>query len=554
MKLIKPSVSPLLFIFIILFSSGCTLSIIRQFEPGSKTSSSANPSGDDELARNMVELDGLGTGYDLVFTDPEDLSRNSVQNGSSVKPQVFLFEPDGNNFIDIKMPGKIYRRNLPKGVTGVHLSEFKTSSDARWVRTASDYQNSFKFDISVGGGVPDVASFTGSTSFKNVNENTRNHQNMYLHQDGSFEGHILALNGVYKQKLNPAFIESVNRLPDTTNTEVYNSFIRRWGTHYSNQCTYGGKCTYKFTFTQNAFSTSSDTETSFGIKAEAGAEEVKVNFDANMDIEAKSKFMKTSGAQNIEFISHGGSGARNFEDWSRDAMEFRVPIDISFVSYIHLLIPYWFPEMDPVVLDKKRALLDEALRIYFLNKAYNGNSNYGNFFNKKKIRFRATILAMEFTEVSPSNEKDATIIADKNNEIYGTIGLLAFDAKTELTFAQPVALFDLDDTHFLKKDEGTIIYFKDGEVITFNDKQKKIIHNTLEFSVNPTAVESGYLCLISKLYEKDIPVTTKFGETGLYSTDSRIKLTDASYEPQSIILTTSDGDVMTFRVKLEKLE
>ena len=174
----------------------------------------------------MVEVDGLGAGYDLVFTDPEYLSHNSVQNGSTIKPQVFLFEPDDNEYIDIKMPGKVYRRNLPKGVIGTHLAEFKTASDGRWIRTASDYQNSFKFDISVGGGVPDVAMFTGSTSFKNVNEHTRNNQNMYLHQDGSFEGHALAMNFAYKQQLNPAFIGSVESLPDTKDTAAYNAFIR----------------------------------------------------------------------------------------------------------------------------------------------------------------------------------------------------------------------------------------------------------------------------------------------------------------------------------------
>ncbi len=566
--------------------SGCTITVIHKFEdryytmggnnkpvtqstpdtnqgatptsnpgttPATAPTTTPNPP-DKNLLENMVEVAHLGAGYDLVFTDPENLAVNSVQNSNKVKPKVFVFTPDPNNFIDIKLLDREYRRNLPKGVSGNSLAGFRWSSDYRWTRTAKEYQNKSGFGFSAGGGVPGTASFTGSTSFKNIQDNTRNSERIYLNQDGYYEGHVLSIDLNYPHQLSTEFKSAVNNLPDH-DQGAYDLFIRNWGTHFSGQATFGAKCSYRFTFTKDAYSVNSENETSFEIKAEGGAEAVKVDFGTKMDIGTKTSIQNESGSQNIEFISYGGSGQSDFGEWSRDATKNRVPIDIFFVSYLELLTPTYFPEIDPTVLSQKRMLLRAAIDKYFERHKYEGSENYAGFFVKKNIKFKGTILQMEYTAVSLTNEKDWTFVSDKNNEIYGMAGLIAFDSKSDHGLSNMVTLFDVDNAHYFKAEEGFILRFTDGQEIKWGDGKSIFFRATVTFEVSPMVLETGYLSLLVDLKEKDgTNGFASFPQKNQYSSDNRIMLKDASNEPKSLVLNTSDGDILTFQYKLERVE
>jgi len=551
----------LLFLVTTMLISGCTITVIHKFDdryyqnPGNQFLKEV-PGVPESGIGNMVETSDIGAGYDIVYMNPDDLSNNSVQNNSFDKPQVFLFEPDPSNFIDIIQVGREndYRRNLPKGVDGSKLAGFKQSDNKRWTRTASEYQNSFDFKISGGGGVKDVAKFTGSTAFKNIQKNTRNSEHMYLHKDGYYEGHTLSMDMTYPHQLNPSFKRAIESLTATNDAVAYRAFITNWGTHFSQGAKFGAKCSYKFTFTKDGFSNSSESENSFGIKAEGGFEAVSFEFGLDMAIGQKSEIQKESGAQNLEFISHGGSGAKDFEQWSNDAMVNRAPIDAQLESYEALLIPKFFPEMDASILAEKRELLEAAIQQYFKDNEYSGSADYTEFYKRSKVKFRATVLQMEMTAVSSSNEKDATWWADKNNEIYGVLGLIAWDSKSNTNISPAITVFDLDNEHFIKADEGAIIAFEDGKIVDWNDGTSTTIHSIIEFEVDPTVVETGYVSLLVNLKEKEALIAyTAFPQKDIYSPDNRVRLEDASSDNKDITLFNADGDILTFRIRLERL-
>ena len=563
------SVKTLMLAALILVVSGCVITINHKFEDRyytmRGTNQPANPGPPnpidppDNLQKNMVESAFLGTAYDLVFTDPENLTANSVQNKRQRAPQVFVFTPDSSRFISINLLDREYNRNLPKGVSGNPLAGFHWSSDSRWTRTAREYQNSFGFSISGGGGVSDVAAFTGSVKFKTLQSSMSNNERIYLNQDGYYEGHLLSIDKKYKHELHSDFKSAIADLPTVYDPIVYRTFINNWGTHYSSEATFGAKCTYRFTFTKDQYASGFETESSFGLKAEGGAKAVKFEIGTEIDNATKQKIQEESGAQNIEFISHGGSGQKDFGAWSKDATANRVPIKVTFSPYQELLTSVYFPEMQANILQQKRANLERAITQYLNDNKITGSDDYKGFFDNSPVKFRATILQMEITKVSPTNEKDFFPVPDKSNEIYGYVGIAAFDESGN-QLSNPTTLFNLDEKHFIRYEEGTNLTLVDGGVMAYwTDDFKFVTRTTVEFNVRREDLKTGYVCLLSTLFERNIhPLEgsggTKFPETDKLTVFNRVLLTDAGRGPQSIILTNVDVDVLTFKVRLDRLK
>ncbi|MFQ5641226.1 MAG: MAC/perforin domain-containing protein [bacterium] len=345
--------------FLTVILAGCTLTVRGKYIPDENDTK--------QQTNNMVDAEDLGVGFDRIYMDPADLSINSVQ-GRHVRPRVFEFKPDPNPFHTIDIPrlgsnseGPV-RRNMVLGVEAETNPRFEWAEEASFIYSSNDYRNLHESSFSGSAGVEGIASFSGSASFKNVQESTRESQNMYVYKDGVFRGHTLALAQDYPHELTADFKRAVGQLSDPAS---YDHFILNWGTHYSQRATMGAKCGYRLTFNHQTAGRTSENSRSFSASVSAGIKQLEFGFGASDTRETISKTKESTKASEIKFVSYGGSGAgtSDFGTWSEHATLNSTLIDVYLMPYTELLNSRYFPS-DPLINQKRQNLADAYVNYY----------------------------------------------------------------------------------------------------------------------------------------------------------------------------------------------
>lgn len=321
---------------------------------------------------DMVVVSFLGRGFDAVRLDPQDLTKNSVKNGSLTMPKVFEFTPNVKDPIT-----HIYSNNTnelkynPKGVMGNENSKFSWSSELRWAKSASEYQKSFEHAYSGSVGVPGLASVSASASFKDVNETTNEEESIYIYKDGDYKGHTLTINMNYNHRLSAEFKNAVARL--NSYPTDYRAFINKWGTHFSKDNYLGAKCSYRFKVTKSSIFSKHESIKGFEQGVEATFGKIEGSLGASQKDEEMSSVKKEMGAEELTFISFGGSGDTEYPQWFRAAQSNRTLVDVRLTSYLDLLNPRWFPNDSRI--NEKRTNLQKALQAYYKENEFVETAN-----------------------------------------------------------------------------------------------------------------------------------------------------------------------------------
>lgn len=98
------------------------------------------------------------------------------------------------------------------------------------------------------------ASFSASTNYKEVKENTDSREIQYVSSHAYCEAYLAALEP--GANLAEGFIRAVNGLPNTTNNAKYFDFIRAYGTHYVASVRMGGRYGFQSKFETNSYMSS----------------------------------------------------------------------------------------------------------------------------------------------------------------------------------------------------------------------------------------------------------------------------------------------------------
>lgn len=206
------------------------------------------------------------------------------------------------------------------------------------------------------------ASFSASTNYKEVKENTDSREMQYVSSHAYCEAYLAALEP--GANLAEGFIRAVNGLPNTTNNAKYFDFIRAYGTHYVASVRMGGRYGFQSKFETNSYM--SMLSTGLDVSAAAGySATVECNAAASSEEAKKLSTKFNSYRQSYSIYQVGGQPPNNTEgtamDWAQTVKDDPLPVHYRLEEIASLLTEDYFPGND---IETKQALLRNATITY----------------------------------------------------------------------------------------------------------------------------------------------------------------------------------------------
>ncbi len=358
----------LVLLSLLLGAGGCTLTVTHVFDRPPVVVNNYYSSGTDGVnntpENNTLSTSGLGVGYDLVRADPEDWTENSVISVGT-RPKVFRFtpDPDPNATIDIpKLDRDAIRRRKPLGVNAETNAQFKWDDQLNFFSSATDFQESHGSSFSAGGGAMGVA-FSASASFDNTQRKTTADAKTVATKNGYFRGLKMDIDFTVPQEFTQQFSASVRNLDD--NPANYDTFIKNWGTHFSKSATIGAKCAYRLEFSNSSIGSRYGSSNEFEAEVSGGVAGVSLEAGGGYNSDEEQSVQEDTGAESINFVSYGGSGAAttSFSAWTEDAVDNPTMIDAYLLPYDTLFSRQFFPDDEQI--GRKKAAFQAALARHY---------------------------------------------------------------------------------------------------------------------------------------------------------------------------------------------
>jgi len=472
----------LLIVGLFIFAS-CTIKVMHYYPEGQGIAG-------EDIFDKMISTQDLGVGYDLVWADPEDWAKNSVQ-GAGVRPKVFEFQPDLNSgrVIDIpQLEGPATRKILPKGVFAETNARFKWSDEMRFVYSATDFRDDYSGSFSASGGAS-VASFTASAAFSKTDASTTEEKKSFAYKDGAFRGLKMEIEPSFAHEFTPQFQKAVRQL-DSTNAA---DFIKAWGTHYSQEVTIGARCAYRFEHSYLERSAVAGNSVDFELSVEGGVGALEVGVGASYGQSTMSSVKTATGTQNIDFVSYGGSGAGidDFGTWSNHAVNNPTVVDVYLESYEALLNARNFPN-DPLIV-RKRNWLNKALASHFEAGKDKTTGSAKTFdYPKKDGIFEMKVVNLRHMMIGDNYETDYS----------GSLSLLPVDRN--YTLFGPLDMIKPRNQNYINKSAGGLpAWFAKGESTwRVTNGGLKEINKSYIIQVDWDQMATGFVSLIGIIEER----------------------------------------------------
>ena len=150
------------------------------------------------------------------------------------------------------------RYSIPDNTQATSSSACNFDFSSKTTDSVSSYYNSLKMDVKAdfsGWG----ASFSASSDYKEVHENTVSHKYRYVSSHATCEAYVASVQ-INTVSLNPAFKKAVQNLPSKTTTLIdYMDFTQHWGTHVVTTLTMGGRYGVQSSVTNDDYTTMAST-------------------------------------------------------------------------------------------------------------------------------------------------------------------------------------------------------------------------------------------------------------------------------------------------------
>lgn len=331
------------------------------------SSCTSMPIGKPLNTGKILNFDWLGIGYDLVYLDPENYAAPAFP-GSKLPPKVFILEEMQPEV----MSNMTYM--VPKGVQ-LFPGSSKSALDleAKEIKSGNDYRNEMQGTLKLSGGMDNLFSVSGSTSFKEVRKQTSEREERIWRAKGERETHWLNLDLLYSSKeltLSPKFRQAVQHLGDTLS---YEAFIKAWGTHFSSTIVYGGKAYFKLTVTKKFVQSLHLDEKEFRAAVEGTFKKVQAKAEGSYSVAEETENTEYRLLKKIRTVAYGGDGSvienniGAYNAWATSVRDNPTALKLTLTEYHELLTPEFFPTDTTAekeeLLTKKR-LLKNAISKY----------------------------------------------------------------------------------------------------------------------------------------------------------------------------------------------
>ena len=209
------------------------------------------------------------------------------------------------------------------------------------------------------------ASFSASSDYKEVHENSVSHLYRYVSSHASCEAYVASVQ-INTMPLNPAFKKAVHDLPsESTALEDYKDFIQHWGTHTVTTLTMGGRYGVQSSISNDDYT--SMASSGLDIKAAAGYSGiVSLNSDAATSSQKEQAEQFESYRTDYQIYQIGGKPPLNettssFE-WAQTVKDNPLPLLYTLFPLTDYLTSQYFPNDKNI--SKKQSNLHEATTEY----------------------------------------------------------------------------------------------------------------------------------------------------------------------------------------------
>ena len=305
-----------------------------------------------DFSQAFPNVQYVGAGYDLLFTDPTAYGDSTSQRISAFVLAPSGFFPDGQHMI-------------PQGMVYLPGSSEFDDSDGTMVWSTSSLQQKFRVTVEGEVGVEDAASFTTSTFYQRVTNDLSSQQNFHYVQCHVKQLYTLAMQmlpgaNFWPQFLSPAFQATVANLGTE---ESYLQLIANFGTHFAKSVSYGGNYFIDLTISASSWEHSSQDDVGFKAGVEGVVEGIKLGGSVGFETGQSSANAQGIGLMQQQLRAGGGNAVdASFQDWQQNWQTNMIPVSVVFAPYTALLTAEYFPS-DPAI-DLKRMQLAQILMSY----------------------------------------------------------------------------------------------------------------------------------------------------------------------------------------------
>lgn len=327
-----------------------------------------------------VNCNWLGLSYNLVYMDPDNYAAPAFKNPNlSIPPAVFTLKRGTKSGTALNGTSFI----IPEGVNfypGSANSVFDSSYQV--IKSGNDFRNEMHGSISLSGGIRGIFSASGSTSFKEVQQRTRNSEERIYQVKGIVEGHRLSINldSPGELTLSPAFKTDVKKLGKSLS---YRDFISNWGTHFASTIVYGGKAYFRLAVNKVFLSKYKLTENEFSTAVKGTFRRITASAKGSSGTSRQLTETEERMSQKVRAVAYGGDGSvieqdiKAYNEWAESVRNNPTVIRLTLTEYHELLTRNFFPE-DNEIQQKKIALKEEIRK--YLEEHYVDAKARGSFF------------------------------------------------------------------------------------------------------------------------------------------------------------------------------
>lgn len=286
-------------------------------------------------AQKHTNIDYLAFGYDIYRGNPHSSS-------SGVDPG-FKFEKIFDLTYNNGMKSSDGAWDVPDSVTMARTDACTLNFQSSDVSTMSSYQKSLEVEVTVSGGVAEIATFKASTDYKSMEKSTTTTSDKHIYSAAVCDVYRAKMSAYNPPKLHPEFIYALKTLPTNYDESAYLRFLKNFGTHALLEINMGARYGMMSSISEKSWEKFNQE----GITVTAAASVAILGISGGVDTRTSNQKewanKYNSAITNYQIISVGAKPVAGGDgvSWAQQAITQPMPLRYSLIPLSELLTPLY---------------------------------------------------------------------------------------------------------------------------------------------------------------------------------------------------------------------
>jgi hypothetical protein len=294
----------------------------------------------------------IGIGYDTITGNP---IQDQIDSG--FKQPIFNLTYEQQHTTD----DKLY--SIPDGCSSLIKTSCSRFQNAQNYANSKSYQKYLKTLANVNGAFSDLtflASFSANAQFEQLKQMTDKEEKTIVESGARCELYGLSMPLLGSIKLTDNFMNLVRAASNQTHGITWQSLIQKFGTHYVEQVTFGGRCLYQYAFTSRSIEELRLMSIDVSLTAKMFSNGIQSGIKASDN--KTQAFMKR--IEDTKEIYIGSEPNKDWAKWHDSLKTNPAPIQYTLFPLADLLMPYYFSEYTQEQLNKMKVDLNKEVNSY----------------------------------------------------------------------------------------------------------------------------------------------------------------------------------------------